>query len=88
MKIPGSNKTKSQFVLLVLTQGLSLLPNKFASKSVINLHFLLKVILCNKKNYDEYFQEITYLQCGFSHCSKITSTSKKLLLRDKKNQSK
>lgn len=50
MKIPASDETKSNFVLLFLTQGLLPLSYKFVSMSVVIIHFLLKIVLFNKKN--------------------------------------
>jgi hypothetical protein len=48
MKIPGSDKTKSDFPMLFSTQGLLPLYNKFVSMSVVNTHFPLKRVLLNK----------------------------------------
>lgn len=50
MKIPASDKTKSIFALLLLTQGLLSLSYTFVSVSVVIIHFLLKIVLLNKKH--------------------------------------
>lgn len=50
MKSTASDKTKSNFALLFSTQRLLSLSNKFVSMSVINMHFLLQIVLFNKKN--------------------------------------
>lgn len=49
MKIPESEKTKSNFALLFSTQALLPLSNKPVSVSVVNIHFF-KTVLFNKKN--------------------------------------